>query len=86
MGCRYNERSSQGYQHYGLPRRDDAKVGIWISLRRPGFYPGPVHEGFLMDNVAIEQVLSEVFSITPPVLHTFHSSTINTNLRNCQLL
>jgi len=51
-----NKRSSQGYQHYGLPWRDDTKVRTCISLRRPGFYPGPVHEGFLTDNVALEQV------------------------------
>jgi hypothetical protein len=44
-----------------------------LSLRRPGFCPRSVHGGFVMDKVALEEVLLPVLrffcvSIIPPVV------------------
>jgi hypothetical protein len=45
-----------------------------LSPRRPGFNPGPVHVGFMVDKVALGQVFLRVLRLSPvnlfpPVLH-----------------
>jgi hypothetical protein len=45
-----------------------------LSTRRPGFDPGLVHVGFMVDQVVLEQVLPRALWFTPvnfipPVLH-----------------
>jgi hypothetical protein len=45
-----------------------------LSPQRPGFNPGSVHVGFVVDKVALEQVFSRVLRFStvnffPPVLH-----------------
>jgi hypothetical protein len=45
-----------------------------LSLRRPGFDPGPVHVGFVVDKMAVGQVFPQVIrfspvSFFPPLLH-----------------
>jgi len=52
------------------------------SLCRPEFNPRLVRKRFVVDKIALGQVFLQVLqftlvSIQPPVLHTFHSSTIN---------
>jgi hypothetical protein len=39
-----------------------------LSPRRPGFYPGSVHVGFVVDKVALGQVLPLVLRFSPVIL------------------
>jgi hypothetical protein len=44
--------------------------------RRPGFKPGSSHVGFVVDKVALGQVFSEDFAVSPANLHSICFSTI----------
>jgi hypothetical protein len=50
------------------------RIVTTLSLRRSRFNPGPVHVRFVVDELALGQVLLPVLrfpvSIIPPVLHT----------------
>jgi hypothetical protein len=59
-------------------RRNRNTVHLYINPllppRRPGFDPGSVHVGFVMDKVALGQVFSRILRFSPvnfipPVLH-----------------
>jgi hypothetical protein len=51
-----------------------------LSLQRPRFDPRPVHVGFVVDKLEVEQLFLQVFqlcpvSIIPPILHALLSFT-----------
>jgi hypothetical protein len=46
-----------------------------LSPRRPGFEPGSIHVGFVVDKVALGQVFSEVFGFTLSI--SFHRRSQN---------
>jgi hypothetical protein len=41
-----------------------------LSKRRRGFAPGPIHVGFVVDEVAVGQVFSEFFDFPLSVYHS----------------
>jgi hypothetical protein len=41
------------------------RLAAGLSPRRPGFDPGSVHVGFIMDKVALGQVLPRVLRFSP---------------------
>jgi hypothetical protein len=49
-------------------------VSHCLSLWRPGFAPRSVHVGFVVDKVALGQVLFQVLRFLPSI--TFHSGSI----------
>ena len=55
-----------------------------LSLRRPGFDPGSVHVGFVVDKVVLGQVFPRVLRFSPvnfipPLLHYTEKQKKNTN-------
>jgi hypothetical protein len=52
-----------------------------LSPRRPGFAPGSVHVGFVVDKVALEQVYLRVLRVSP-VSISFHRRSPNPYLEN----
>jgi hypothetical protein len=67
---------------------------VCLSLRRPGFDPGPIRVRFMVDQVVLDQVADQAIwfcsvSIIPPKLHTnlhLHATriwrTVEWSLRN----
>jgi hypothetical protein len=51
-----------------------------LSPRRPGFAPGSIHVGFVVDKVALGQVFSEFFGF--PLSVSFHRRSPNSYVRN----
>jgi hypothetical protein len=61
-----------------------------VSPQRPGFNPGQVRVGFVVDIEAQGQVFSEYFdyslvSMIPPVLHARHLRAVLTRTNGCSL-
>jgi hypothetical protein len=78
--CEYSDVSSHSYNIcwftlfyiHVIPVRKNGKVVLWltrlvagISPQKPGFDPGSVHVGFLVDKVALRQVLPLVLRFSP---------------------
>jgi hypothetical protein len=64
--------ATNGYIYWAFPWLRRLVAGL--SSRRPGFDPGSVHVGFVLDKVALEQVFTRVLRFSPvnfipPVLH-----------------
>jgi hypothetical protein len=43
------------------------RLAAGLPARRPGFDPGSVHVGFVMDKVALEYVFPEYFGLPPSI-------------------
>jgi hypothetical protein len=59
---------------YNLGRAMAQRLIAGLQTRRPGFYPGLVHVGFVVDKVALGQVFPRVLRFSPvnfipPVFH-----------------
>jgi hypothetical protein len=64
-------------QHVAVPWLRRLVTGL--SPHRPGFDPGSVHVGFLVDKVALGQVFPRVLPFPPCQLHSLRGNTKKTD-------